>query len=245
MPDADHRPRGLSRDAIKLLAMLAMFLNHFAHIFVPAGIAHDILSYIGWFTAPAMAYFLVEGYGRTRDRRMYLARLAGTGAVSQFFYHAALGERNLNMMFTLALCLCILQCLGNVRNVPLRWLCVSFLACLTVATDWPILMAVFTVLVYYGDRAGRRAVLFASYIACYLIYVLFSGPYGPGGMDTITACLSGLGILAVGVMISFMYGHRRMDASENMRKCLQAFFYAFYPAHLALLWICRIALGAG
>ena len=54
---------GLTRDAIKMIAMLTMFFNHFSHVFLTAGTyPAEFLKGIGYFTAPVMCYFLVEGF---------------------------------------------------------------------------------------------------------------------------------------------------------------------------------------
>ena len=55
--------RPLNRDIIKYIAMVTMLLNHIANVFLPHGtILYEILVDIGYFTAPTMCYFLVEGY---------------------------------------------------------------------------------------------------------------------------------------------------------------------------------------
>ncbi len=57
------KSRGLTRDAIKMIAMLTMFFNHFSHVFLTAGTyPAEFLKGIGYFTAPVMCYFLVEGF---------------------------------------------------------------------------------------------------------------------------------------------------------------------------------------
>ena len=54
----------MSRDSIKMVAMLTMLINHIANVFLPAGMWYtNLCLYIGYFTAVTMCYFLVEGYG--------------------------------------------------------------------------------------------------------------------------------------------------------------------------------------
>lgn len=46
------KSRGLTRDAIKMIAMLTMFFNHFSHVFLTAGTyPAEFLKGIGYFTA--------------------------------------------------------------------------------------------------------------------------------------------------------------------------------------------------
>ena len=98
------KSRGLTRDAIKMIAMLTMFFNHFSHVFLTAGTyPAEFLKGIGYFTAPVMCYFLVEGFYKTSSRRAYAKRLFVFALVSQVPYFLAFNREAavLNMMFSL------------------------------------------------------------------------------------------------------------------------------------------------
>ena len=74
MPE-ESRLRCLNRDAIKYIAMATMLLNHFAHVFLDHGSTlFAVFTGIGYFTAPVMVYFMVEGYGYTRSKKKYFLR---------------------------------------------------------------------------------------------------------------------------------------------------------------------------
>ena len=52
---------GLTRDAIKYLAIFTMLLNHIANVLLPENtILWEVLVDIGYFTAITMCYFLVK-----------------------------------------------------------------------------------------------------------------------------------------------------------------------------------------
>ena len=98
------KSRGLTRDAIKMIAMLTMFFNHFSHVFLTAGTyPAEFLKGIGYFTAPVMCYFLVEGFYKASSRRAYAKRLFVFALVSQVPYFLAFNREaaGLNMMFSL------------------------------------------------------------------------------------------------------------------------------------------------
>lgn len=62
--------KGLNRDVIKYIAIVAMMANHIASIFLDSGtLLRMILLGIGDFTAITMCYFLVEGYSYTHSKK--------------------------------------------------------------------------------------------------------------------------------------------------------------------------------
>ena len=105
----------LNRDQIKYIAVFTMLLNHVANIFLqPGTFACEALKDIGYFTAPVMCWFLVEGYRYTRSVKKYAGRLLIFAVISQLPYYLAFARNHLapwytlNMIFTLFLCLCLM-----------------------------------------------------------------------------------------------------------------------------------------
>ena len=80
----------MSRDSIKMVAMLTMLINHIANVLLPAGQPlTNLCLCIGYFTAVTMCFFLVEGYGCTRSKRRYAGRLLGFAVLAQLPYQLA------------------------------------------------------------------------------------------------------------------------------------------------------------
>ena len=101
----------MNRDVIKYIAMFTMILNHIANIFMdPGTLLFTVLVDIGYFTAPVMCYFLVEGYHYTRSKKKYARRLAVFALISEVpfclaFSEVYVGEKTIafcgfNMIFT-------------------------------------------------------------------------------------------------------------------------------------------------
>ena len=163
----------LNRDVIKYAAVFAMLLNHMAHVFLREGSwEYEICVAVGYFTAVTMCYFLVEGYQYTRSKKKYGQRLLLFAMISQVPYQAALGIRQLNMLFTLLFCFLILVCLEYIQDSAERSVCVCLLAAATCICDWGGLAAAFTVL--FAQAYGSRRKLLYAYGVDYLLFSLVS-----------------------------------------------------------------------
>ena len=115
-----------------------------AHVFLREGSwEYEICVAVGYFTAVTMCYFLVEGYQYTRSKKKYGQRLLLFAMISQVPYQAALGIRQLNMLFTLLFCFLILVCLEYIQDSAERSVCVCLLAAATCICDWGGLAAAF------------------------------------------------------------------------------------------------------
>ena len=231
----------MSRNAVKYLAMAAMFCNHFAYIFLKEGsTAQEVMIDIGYFTAVTMCYFLVEGYRYTRSVKKYALRLLVFGVLSQLPFMLALKQTNLNMMFSLLLCLGVIWIKDRVKNKGERtiWLCV--LVVCSLWTDWALLAPVFTILFAdaYGDRKkvtlayGKAAGLFL-----FLNLLSYEQGYGLGNalVHSVCACI---GLVVSGVVIQCVYDKEKKRRVYGWEKW---FFYGFYPVHLLVLWVIRFA----
>ena len=234
---------GISRDAIKYIAMLTMFINHAANALVPAESPwFEVLTDIGYFTAVTMCFFLVEGYQYTHSRKKYALRLLIFALISQVPYVMALRFGMLNMLFTLFFCFLILHVRHRVSNGFARNLLVVLLVFVTLFCDWSLLAAIYTILFdrAAGDKRkqavsfGIAALLFG--LLNWMSYALQMAPLPALGH----ALISCLGIAASGIVILRFYNGKKGKRSGRFSKW---FFYAFYPAHLFVLWLVRLGLG--
>ena len=227
----------LNRDIIKYAAVFAMLLNHMAHVFLQEGsLEYEICVAVGYFTAVTMCYFLVEGYQYTRSKKKYGQRILLFAIISQVPYQAALGIRQLNMLFTLLFCFLILVCLEYIQDSAERSVCVCLLAAATCICDWGGLAAAFTVL--FAQAYGSRRKLLYAYGVDYLLFSLVSAAEYAKTLSWALAVprglLEGVGILASGVVIIFFYSGKRTGTGGRFSKW---FFYVFYPMHLFALWV--------
>ncbi len=243
--EAADRLRVLNRDVMKYRAMFTMLLNHIGHMFLTGGTPfHEILEDVGFFTAPVMCYFMVEGYAYTRSKARYGLRLFLFAVLSQIPFELAFGQRGLNMIYTLFCCFLILVVMEKVSSPVLQAGCVMFLILATVNGDWPIVAPLLTFLLCRsgGDRR-KQAVSFG------VVYLLFSvlntqnymsGQQGAWTVYTVVhAALSGVGILVAALTVLVFYNGGRAEKGRNFSKW---FFYIFYPAHLLVLYMMKEGL---
>ena len=240
---------GLNRDTIKYIAMLTMLLNHISHVFLERGTFLAVLfEYVGYFTAPVMCWFLVEGYQYTRSKKNYAMRLFLFAVLSEipfclaFSYEGVISFVGLDMLFTLFFCFLILVAEEKIRNRFLRILVQILLVLVTVECDWPIMAAVYTIMFSHTYQSKKKAAV--AYGAAVLIFALFmygNNSYWYSGTDVIvyTAC-SCLGVAAAGITVLCFYNGKRAERGRTFSKW---FFYLFYPVHLLILGLLKICLG--
>lgn len=229
----------LNRDVIKYIAMLTMFLNHLAHMFLEHGtLLYEIFLNIGYFTAITMCYFLVEGYSYTRSKKRYGLTLLLFALLSQIPFNLAFQFGNLNMLFTLLACFLILLALERLHNPVLKVLVVTGLVLVTAISDWALFAPLFTIM--FANCRNSKKRLAISYFAAYILFSLMNaGNYSymyPDKNAVLHGLLSGVGILVSGVVILFFYNGRRAERGRTFSKW---FFYLFYPAHLLILYMIK------
>lgn len=231
---------GLTRDAIKYLAIFTMLLNHIANVLLPENtILWEVFIDIGYFTAITMCYFLVEGFYYTHSKRKYGERLLIFAGISQVPYMIAFGNSQLNMIFTLFICFMILVVQERMMASKWRIPLLILLLLLSVYSDWAILAPVFTI--WFHESWGNRKRMITAYGVGAALFVLFNySSYVEkmaAGPAMLHALFSAAGIVASGIIILCFYNGKK---SKKAPKFSKWFFYIFYPAHLLILSIVRI-----
>lgn len=236
----------MSRDSIKMVAMLTMLINHIANVFLPAGQPlTNLCLCIGYFTAVTMCFFLVEGYGCTRSKRRYAGRLLGFAVLAQLPYQLAFpangiaGFVQFNMLFTLLLCFLVLLVQEKIQDRVLRGVCIVLLICASLFCDWALLAPVFTLLFRWSGQDQKRlrfSFALSAALFGWLNYTSSVGLY-PTAQCLLMACGSMAGIAASGFVILYLYNGQR---AARGKKFSQWFFYLFYPVHLLVLGVIRV-----
>ena len=225
--------KGISSDLLKWIAIITMFIDHIGAAVVektwimdePYGQTLDlVLRMIGRLAFPIFCFLMVEGFYHTRSRVKYLRNLFIFAIVSEIpFEISFLGELVWglrNVYWTLLIGFVMMMLIEKVREKESKYNILYMLlivaACALLAellhTDYSA-SGVLLIFILYKMRADRLA-------QCVLGGVAMSWE--------ITA--------PIAFALLYLYnGVRR-------QKCLKYFFYAFYPAHLLLLYWVRLMI---
>ena len=249
----------MNREQIKYIAMFTMLLNHIANIFLkPDTLLFQVLVDVGYFTAITMCYFLVEGYSYTHSKEKYGKRLLLFAVFSELPFCLAFTEEgiirfvNMNMLFTLFLCFLILYAMEKIPSGKYQILCILGLVFLSVYSDWALLAPVFTYwfascgavgiqgkMLSVGERNKRLWSVFGKAMLFFGILNLIENLETTTPVIGILQSLGAVsGILFSGLSIIYLYNGKRSRKHPAFSKW---FFYIFYPAHLLVLGILRLA----
>ena len=237
--------RKLNRDEIKYIAVFAMMLNHISAVFLQKGtFLGELFLDIGYFTAPVMIYFLVEGYFYTRSRKKYALRLFLFGLISQIPFYLALTPDGrfpgmLNMMFSLFFCFLIMDVTMQIHNGVLKFIFYLLLILVLSFCDWPTMSFVYTFLFAdaYGSKVRlKKALVIATILFMIPLYMTNRMYFGMGKAFLLTGG-SALGVLAAGFTLVYLYNGEKGGTGNAFSKW---FFYLFYPVHLLILGLIRV-----
>lgn len=237
-----RRAFGLNRDAIKYVAMFTMFLNHFANVFLPVNsMLAEVLMNVGYFTAPVMCYFLVEGYQYTHSKQKYGQRLLLFAFLSEIPFVWATGFFALNMIFTLFFCF-LLLCLQEKETNPFRRRAGTVLLFIaTMFSDWALFAPMFTLL-FWKNRGNQKGIVKTFVIGGSLFGLMNLLNYlelYPFAEALLHSLFSVVGVAAAGIVITCFYNGKRAERGRVFSKW---FFYLFYPLHLLALCAVRAIL---
>jgi len=233
----------LNANQIKLIAIIAMTIDHLTWAFFPGTQAVwyvFCLHIIGRLTAPIMWFFIAEGCHYTHDKKQYVGRLFLFAVISHFAYDFAFGIPFLplstgvfnqtGVMWSLAWA-AVLIFLCQSEKVP-QWgkiLAIIGICLITFPSDWSCIavMCPFFLFSHRGQfkKQAMDIVLWTFIYA--LVYFLF--------LDKLYGVLQMFTFLTIPIL-------SRYNGERGSWKGMKWFFYIYYPAHLVVIGLIRIAL---
>lgn len=217
----------LNGNQLKIIALVAMTLDHMGEILFPGQIW---LKIIGRLSFPIFAYMIAEGCRYTRNKARYLGLLLGEGLVLQLVFFLVTGGLLQGILITFSLSILLIYTMEGIQKERSADRVVCFVLVLAVvvfltvvlprlwkgrgfAVDYGICGVLAPALVYVGRNRMEKLGL----LALGLVFLSLS----IGGIQYF--CLLALPLL-------WLY-----DGSRGKRK-MKYLFYIYYPLHLAVLY---------
>ena len=116
---------GISQEILKLIACLAMLIDHIGYVFFPTS---DLLRIIGRIAFPIYCFLLCQGLSYTKNPVRYILRLVLILIISEIPYdllfYGKLTFDYQNVMFTLLLGLTMGLCIRRIPSLSIKILCI-------------------------------------------------------------------------------------------------------------------------
>ena len=231
-----YKLRIFSGAQLKYIAFLSMLVDHvnkalIYHFLSGEGILQrisDAFDILGRIAFPLFAFFLVEGFFKTGNRKKYLASLVIFGIISEIPFDMALSgvffePNSNNIMFTLALMLITIWIIDTLKEkmqnmskyiwYPFSFVIVGIMCIISMVTgldyEYHAIMIGYLFYIFYNKRVFA---IFLGYLA------IFKEVWS-----------------LLGFSLILTYNGKR--GKQN-----KLFNYCFYPVHLLILGILRIFL---
>lgn len=247
--------RILNSNAIKLIAIIAMTIDHIAWAVFEGYSTHPvaiIMHIIGRVTCPIMCYCVAEGYNYTHDVKKYTNRLLlfalishvpymlqsmafkqyGWLALVPFATGANFWEHVLNqtsVMWSLSIGLIMLRVANSAKiKEKFKPLLVILLCVLAFPADWSCISSLFILSIGCNRNKPVKQILWCTlYALMYAVVYFFalSKVYG----------LIQLGVVLAIPVIALYNGERGKYPTVN--KFMKWLFYIYYPTHLIVIWL--------
>ena len=235
----------LNANQIKLIAIIAMTVDHLTWAFFPGTQAVwyvFALHIIGRLTAPIMWFFIAEGCHYTRNIWKYAGRLFIFAIISHFAYNFAFGIPFLpfsggsffnqtSVMWSLAWAV-VLVAINRSEKVP-KWakiLAIPVICVITFPSDWSCIavMCPFFLYQHRGDFKKQAIDIVLWTLMYAVIYFLF--------LDKLYGVLQMFTFLTIPILAQY--------SGERGKKIpgTKWLFYIYYPSHLVVVGMIRVAL---
>ena len=229
--------------SLRIMAMIFMLCDH-----LWATIIHgnEWLTCIGRLTFPIFAFLIVEGYFHTKNLKKYVLRLLIFAVISEIPFNLVTGNSLIypmhqNVLWTFLIAIFLIFLNEKARKKGKWWL-IILVAAATIALGFVLGLITFTdyfhggvymVLTFYFFR-GRKWWHFLGQAALmwYINFEILGGYSYVLSLFGKEFYFPQQGFALLALIPIWLY--RGKQGYHN--KALQYAFYAFYPAHLLILW---------
>ena len=236
--------RKLNANHLKLIAIIAMTVDHFSDLMYPSFPAEPVsilLHIIGRLTAPIMWFFISEGYHYTHNVKKYILRLGFFAIISHFAYCFAFGIdfipftsgifNQTSVMYPLFIAVLVmwLRDTDLMINKWIKHILIFVLVWSAFPADWSCI-AVLAVLGMHRHRGNLRKqmAIMMLWVSLYAIVSFF-----------FVNKVYGIVQLFVVLVYPFLWQY---NGEKGKAGWMKWFFYIYYPAHLIIVGILRMIL---
>ncbi len=242
MSDAEQK-KGLNANQIKLIAIIAMTVDHLTWTFFPG---YDktwyviLLHIVGRLTAPIMWFFIAEGYYHTRNVKKYAGRLFLLAFISHFAYNFCFGIpfvplqtsvfNQTGVVWSLAWGLVLLYIADQTDWKGWQKVLVTIVICLiTFPSDWSCIatMAILGIGTNRGNFKKQMSLMMFWTLMYAVVYFVC--------IDKVYALIQ----LGTCLTIPFLKSY---NGERGSFKGMGKLFYVYYPLHLVICGILRVLL---
>lgn len=218
------------RGFLKITAMLSMLCDHIAFVLVPVT-EHKELYYTmraaGRISFPLFCFMLTEGFTYTRNREMYIIRLAVFAVISEIPFDLACSntlfcQDSQNVMWTLLAGFIVMYIMDKAENryyIKILAILSGSLTVYFLKTDYSI-FGVLLIVILYISRYNKKT--------------------GMAAMAILILSQNSIEMFAI-LSIPFILNY---NPGKNNIYLPKYFFYVFYPAHLFILYIIYYFFGS-
>lgn len=240
---------GLSAYQLKMIAIIAMLIDHIAWAFVPTGtFLGQFMHMIGRITAPIMCYFIAEGFHHTRNVKRYALRLGIFALISHIPFNYFMKGRlpfssahgfpfdfQTSVIYTLFLGLISLMVWESEKIGQRMKRVLIFLICMLASFgDWSFIAVLWILFFHiYRDKFKEQMRIFSL-----IVIPLIISPFltlATGNKDWYKQIFQTGLLLAIPLLAQY-------NGEPGGGKNSKWFFYIFYPLHLLLLGLMRYKL---
>lgn len=202
---------------LKVIAILSMTIDHIAYYYgVSNPYIYELMRTVGRIAFPTFAFLLAEGYVHTRNRQRYMLSLFTFAILSEIPWILLNHDNSHNVLFTLLAGVIGMHIIDTSRSKWVTLTSLVLIGCTTLMAETDYSLNGFILTLLFFMFRGRSD-----------LQMLFGLPlmYEYGFM----------GILMAFAVI-FLYNGERGFIHGKAAKYA---FYAFYPAHLMLIYLIR------
>ncbi|MBR1373117.1 conjugal transfer protein TraX [bacterium] len=233
----------LNANHLKFIAIIAMTIDHFSDLIYPNFPAEPIsifLHIIGRLTAPIMWFFISEGYHYTHNVKKYIIRLGCFAVISHFAYCFAFGINFIpfrtgtfnqtSVMYPLFVAVLVLWLQNAELHIShwLRHIVIFVLVWSAFPADWSCI-AVLTIIAMYRNRGNLNKQML-SMMLWVLLYAIVSFIF----VNKVYGIIQLFVILVYPLL-------QQYNVQRGRIKWTKWLFYIYYPAHLIIIGVLRIA----